>query len=89
MNGKVLSVKLSETLGFGSSRRVEQMSQWAQRPAIDRFRDMRAASDENYIVNIFIYIILTLSSKNLPIRMCRQNQPFLGFVPIETFVLLD
>ena len=57
MNGKVLSVKLSETLGFGSSKRVEQMSQWAQRLAKDRFRDMRAASDENYIVNIFMYFI--------------------------------
>ena len=32
MNGKVLSVKLSETLGFGSSKQVEQMSQWAQNP---------------------------------------------------------
>ena len=30
MNGKVLFVKLSETLGFGSSKRVEQMSQWGQ-----------------------------------------------------------
>ena len=88
MNEKVLSIKLSETLGFGSSKRVEQMCQWAQRPAIDRFWDIRAASDENYIVNVFIYIILPLSSKNLPIRMCRKNQPFLGFVPIETFVLL-
>ena len=37
MNGKVLSVKLSETLEFGSSKRVEQMSQWAQRSAMDRF----------------------------------------------------
>ena len=88
MNGKVLSVRLSETLGFGSSKRVEQMTQWAQRPAMDRFRDIRAASDENYIVNIFIYIMSSLSSKNLPIRMCRKNQPFLDFVPIETFVLL-
>ena len=57
MNGKLLSVKLSETLGFVSSKRVNQMSQWAQRPAMDRFRDIRDASDENYIVNIFIYII--------------------------------
>ena len=40
MNGKVLSVKLSETLEFGSSKRVEQISQWAQRPAMDRFRDI-------------------------------------------------
>ena len=30
MSGKVLCVKSSETLGFGSSERVEQMSQWAQ-----------------------------------------------------------
>ena len=30
MNGEVLYVKLSETLGFGSYKRVEQMSQWAQ-----------------------------------------------------------
>ena len=30
MNGKVLSVKFSETSGFGSSKWVEQMSQWAQ-----------------------------------------------------------
>ena len=34
MNGKVLSVKSFETLGFGSTKRVEQMSQWAQRPAM-------------------------------------------------------
>ena len=54
MNGKVLFVKLSETLGFGSSKRVEQMSQWAQRPAMNRFWDIRDASDENYIINIFI-----------------------------------
>ena len=88
MNGKVLSAKLSETLGFGSCKRVEQMFPWAQRPAMDRFPDIRAASDENYIVNIFIYIMSSLSSKNLPIRMCRKNQSFLGFVPIETFVRL-
>ena len=88
MNGKVLSFKLSETLGFVSSKRVEQMSQYAQRPAMDRFREIRAANDENYIVNIFIYIMSSLSSKNLPIRICRKNQPFLGFVPIETFFLL-
>ena len=44
MNWKVLFVKLSETLEFGSSKRVEQMSQRAQRPAMDRFRDIRAAS---------------------------------------------
>ena len=56
MNGKVLSVKFSETLEFGSSKRVEQMSQWEQRPAMDRFWDIRAAIDENYIANIFIYI---------------------------------
>ena len=56
MNGKVLSIKLFKTLGFGSSKRVEQMSQWTKRPAMDRFRDIRAASDENYIVNTFIYI---------------------------------
>ena len=37
MNGRVLSVKFSETLGFASSKRVEQMSQWALRPAMDRF----------------------------------------------------
>ena len=73
MNGKVLSVKLSETLGFGSSKQVEQMSRWAQRPAMDRFWDIRDASDENYIVNTFIYILSSLSSKNLPIRMCRKN----------------
>ena len=30
MNGKVLFVESSETMGFGSSERVEQMSQWAQ-----------------------------------------------------------
>ena len=88
MNGKGLSVKFSETLGFGSSKRVEQMSQWVRRPAMDRFWDIRDASDENYIVNIFIYIMSSLSSKNLSMRMCRKNQPFLGFVPIETFVLL-
>ena len=52
----MLSVKLSETLGLGSSKRVEQMSQWAQRPAMDRFWDIRAASDENYIV-IYIHHI--------------------------------
>ena len=46
INGKELSVKLSETLGFGSSKRVEQMSQWEQRPDMDRCRDIRAASDE-------------------------------------------
>ena len=38
MNGEVLYVKLSETLGFGSSKRLKQkMSQWGQRPAMDRF----------------------------------------------------
>ena len=37
MNGKVLSVKSSETLGFGFSKRVEQISQWAQRPKLDGF----------------------------------------------------
>ena len=47
MNGKVLSVKLSETLEFGSCKRIEQMSKWAQRPAMDRFWDIRDASDEN------------------------------------------
>ena len=88
MNGRALSVKLSETLRFGRSKRVKQMSQWAQRPAMDRFWDVRDASDENYFVNIFIYIILSLSPKNLPTIMCRKNQPILGFVPIETFVLL-
>ena len=36
MNDEVLSVKLSETLGFDSSKLVEQMSHWAQRPAMDR-----------------------------------------------------
>ena len=55
---------------------------------MDRFRDIRAASDENYIVNIFIYIMSSLTSKYLPIRIFRKNQPFLGFVPIEAFVLL-
>ena len=82
MNGKVLSVKLSETFGFGSSKRVEQMSQWAQRPAMDSFRDIRAARYENSLVNIFIYIMSSLPSKNLPIRMCRKNQSFLGHFPI-------
>ena len=65
MNGKVLSVKFSENLRFGSSKRVEQMSQWAQRPAMDRFWDVQDASDENHIANIFIYTISSLSSKNL------------------------
>ena len=37
MNGKVLSVKSSETLGFGSSKRVEQISQWAQSPKMAGF----------------------------------------------------
>ena len=37
MNGKVLFVKLSETLGFGSSKRVEQMSQWTQTPKMTGF----------------------------------------------------
>ena len=37
MNGKVLSVKSSETLGFGSSKRVEKMSQWAQSPKMAVF----------------------------------------------------
>ena len=37
MNGKGLSVKLSETLGFGSSKRVEQLSQWAQSPKMAGF----------------------------------------------------
>ena len=37
MNGKVLSAKLSETLGFGSSIRVEQMSQWVQSPKMAGF----------------------------------------------------
>ena len=88
MNGKVLSVKSSETLGFHSSNRVKRMSQCVQRPDMDRFRDIRATSDENYIDNIFIYIILTLSSENLPMRISRQNHQFLGFMPIETYVLL-
>ena len=69
MNGKVLSVKLSETLGFGSSKRVEQVFQWAHRPTLDRFWDIRAASDENHMFNILciqLYVILlSLSSKNL------------------------
>ena len=82
MNGIVLSVELSTTLGF-SSKLVEQISIWAQRLAMDRFWDMRDASDENYIVNIFICIHYIIS-----MRMCRKNQPSLGFVPIETFVLL-
>ena len=56
----MLSVKLPKPLGFGSSKRVEQMSQWAQRPAIDKFWDIRGASDENNIVNIFICIISSL-----------------------------
>ena len=88
MNGKVLSVELSETLEFSSSKQVEQMSQWAQSSAMDRFWDIRDGSDENYIFNILIYIILSLSSKNLPMRKFRKNQPFLGFLPIEKFVLL-
>ena len=54
MNGKVLSVKSSETLGFGSYKRVEQISQWAQRPDMDTFWDVRDTIDENYIVIIFI-----------------------------------
>ena len=37
MNGKVLPVKSSETFGFGSSKRVEQMSQWAQNPKMAVF----------------------------------------------------
>ena len=47
MNEKVLSIKLSETLKFGSSKRVEKLSQWAQKPAMDRFLDERAASHES------------------------------------------
>ena len=35
MNGEMLSVKLSQTFEFGKG--VEQMSQGAQRPAMDRF----------------------------------------------------
>ena len=30
MNGKVLSVKLYETLRFGSSKQVEHITQWTQ-----------------------------------------------------------
>ena len=37
MNEKMLFVKLSETSGFGSSKRVEQMSQWAQSPKMSGF----------------------------------------------------
>ena len=37
MNGKVLTVKLSETFGFGDSKRVEQMSQWAHIPKMAAF----------------------------------------------------
>ena len=67
MNGKVLSVKLSETLGFGSFKRVEQMSQWAQRPAaMDRFWNIRDASDENYIFNILIYYNYPYHLKTFP-----------------------
>ena len=66
MNGKVLSVKLSESPGLGSAKQVEQMSQWAQRPAMDRFWDIRDASNENYIINIFIYIILPYHLKIFP-----------------------
>ena len=54
------------------SKRIEEISQRAQRPAMDRFWDIRDASDENYIFNIFIiyihYIIPIIW--NLPIRMC-------------------
>ena len=66
MNGKVLSVKSSETLGFASSKRVEQMPQWAQRPAMDRFRDIRAGSDENYIVNILYTLYYPYHLKIFP-----------------------
>ena len=76
MNDEVLSVKLSETLGFDSSKLVEQMSHWAQRPAMDRLWDILDASDENYIVNIFIYIILPLTSKNL--ALCRKKSSISG-----------
>ena len=37
MNGKVLSVELSGTLEFGSSKRQEQMSQWAQKQKMAGF----------------------------------------------------
>ena len=56
MNGKVLSVKLSETLGFSTSKRVEKMSQLAQSLAMDSFldEDVQDASDENYSVGAFL-----------------------------------
>ena len=75
MNGKGLSVKLSEILGFVSSKRVEQMSQWAQRPAMDKFLEIRAASDKNYIVNIFI-------------RLDANYQIVWNFAPDSEFILL-
>ena len=37
MNGKVLSDESSEALGFGFSKRVEQMSPWAQNPKMAGF----------------------------------------------------
>ena len=37
MSGKVLSIKLSETLGIGSSKRVEQTSQWTESPKMADF----------------------------------------------------
>ena len=54
------------------------MSQWTQIPAMDRFWDVRVVSDRNYIVTIFIYIILSLSSENLPIRMHRKKPAICG-----------
>ena len=59
------------------------MSQWAQRPAMDRFLDGRAASDENYIVNIFICIMSSLSSKNLPIKFVEKTSHFWALCPLR------
>ena len=58
------------------------MSQWAQRPAMDRFWDLQDASNKNYIINIFIYIILSLSSNNLPIRPCKKTSYFWALCPL-------
>ena len=62
MNGKVLSVKSSETLGFGSSKRVEQMSQWAQKQKMAGFflhiLMGRFLNDEDNIM--YINILLTM-----------------------------
>ena len=37
MNGEALYVNLYETLAMNSPELVQQMSQWTQRPTMDRF----------------------------------------------------